>query len=470
VAQIGIVGLGQAGLLRLSAEVRDLLLDPETHVIVRTVAHPAAAELAERREVESCDDLYETATDFEEVYDSIARRVIDAATRRPVVYAVPGSPLIGEFAVGLIRQRAPVMIISGESFLDASLAAIGYDPLDRGLRVLDGHRLPEPLLIDGPTVVAHLDTPVVFAEVAAALARVVDPASTAKIVIDAGGAEETVVETDLHTLDPKLAGLRTTLYLDPAPGGLAGVVQTMARLRRECPWDRRQTHQTLVKNLIEETFELVEAISSGNEGAIEDELGDVLLQVLFHSEISAEAGGFGIEDVAENLRQKLVRRHPHVFADVVAESAAEVKANWDEIKANERPVDDATSILDGVPTGMPALERAAKIQRKAATVGFDWPEAIPVLGKVAEELAEVRAALEDPQAAAAELGDLLFAVVNLARHLEVDPELALTGSIGRFVDRFGRMEAEGPFEGLSLADLDARWERAKRQAGPRPVS
>jgi MazG family protein len=221
----------------------------------------------------------------------------------------------------------------------------------------------------------------------------------------------------------------------------------------------------LVKNLIEEAHELVDAIASGEEGAIEDELGDVLLQVLFHSEISAQTGGFGVEDVAENLRQKLVRRHPHVFGSVVADSAETVKANWEQIKAEERGGND-TSTLTGVPAGMPALERAAKLQRKAATVGFDWPGAAPVLAKVAEELDEVEAALNDSEAVAREIGDLLFAVVNLARHLQVDPELALVGSIQRFVMRFEAMEKMGPMVGLDLAELDARWESVKRALKP----
>jgi MazG family protein len=239
----------------------------------------------------------------------------------------------------------------------------------------------------------------------------------------------------------------------------------MARLRRECPWDQRQTHESLTKNLIEETHELIDAIASGREGSIEDELGDVLLQVLFHAEISSQSGGFGIEDVAESLRQKLVRRHPHVFGSVVAESAEAVKANWEQIKAEERGA-TKSSLLDGVSSGMPALERAAKLQRKAAAIGFDWPSTEPVVAKVAEELREVEAALGDPDAAASELGDLLFAVVNLARHLSADPELALTGSIQRFVSRFQAMERMGPLDGLDLSELDARWESAKRELRP----
>ncbi|HSL26291.1 MAG TPA: nucleoside triphosphate pyrophosphohydrolase, partial [Acidimicrobiia bacterium] len=274
-------------------------------------------------------------------------------------------------------------------------------------------------------------------------------------------------------VDPGLAGIRTSLFLDPDPGGLVGVIRTMARLREECPWDRRQTHESLVKNLIEETYELVEAIGSGSDGAMEDELGDVLLQVLFHANIARQDGAFDIEDVAEALRQKLVRRHPHVFGEVEVETAEQVKANWEQIKRNEQAQRDEKgarggSILDEIPRGLPALERAARIQRRAAEIGFDWPEVSPVLDKVLEETEEVRTVLADRAAVGDEIGDLLFSVVNLARHLEVEPELALRRAIQRFTIRFRSMEAAGPLEGLSLDEMDRLWESAKQRGRREP--
>ena len=437
-----------------------MLLDPAAVVIVRTLQHPAAAELASERLVRSCDDLYDKAT-FEEVYDAIADRVVEAAEKGRTIYAVPGSALFGELAVGRIRDRVQVEMLAGESFVDAVLAAVGYDPLDRGLRILNGHRLPYPLVIDGPTVIAQLDLPVVIVEVCSRLARVVGEGTTASVVIDAGGDNERVIEVPLDEVDPGLAGVRTSIFFDPTPGGLVGAIRVMARLREECPWDRRQTHESLVKNLIEETYELVEAIGGQSEGVLEDELGDVLLQVLFHSTITRQAGAFDIEDVAENLRQKLVRRHPHVFGDVQVADAEEVKANWEQIKDSERGLARA-SILDGVPLGMPGLERAAKLQLRAADVGFDWQSVAPVLDKLVEEVEELRVALEEGTREQEELGDVLFTLVNLARHLNVDPELALRGAIDRFTSRFHAMEAMGPLEQLSLAELDERWETAKR--------
>ena len=455
-----IVGLGPGSLARLPLSTREALLDPAATVIVRTLQHPAAAELAAARAVETCDDLYEHAT-FEEVYEAIADRVLEAAQRGRTIYAVPGSALVGELAAARIRKRSDAVMLAGESFIDAVLAVVGYDPLDRGLRILNGHRLPYPVIIDGPTVVAHLDLPVVLAEVSSRLSRVVEEGTLATLVINAGGPDQVVVEAPIDQVDSELAGLRTSMFIDPIPGGVVGAIRVMARLREECPWDRKQTHESLVKNLIEETYELVEAISSGSEGELEDELGDVLLQVLFHSNIARQDGAFDIEDVAEILRQKLVRRHPHVFGDVEVEDAEEVKANWEQIKETERGA-ARRSILDGVPLGLPALERAAKVQRRAADVGFDWPRAAPVLDKLSEEVEELREAIEEVNRVPEELGDVLFTVVNLARHLNVDPEIALRGAIERFTSRFGAMETMGSLDGLSLAELDERWERAKR--------
>jgi tetrapyrrole methylase family protein / MazG family protein len=466
---IKVIGLGPGSLDRVPAPVRDLLVDPVTTVVCRTEHHPAAAELAELRPVIFCDDLYETSETFEAVYDNIVSRVTSLVEQGPVIYAVPGSPLVGEFAVRkLIASGSEVAVLPGESFLDAVLFEVGYDPLDRGLQVLDGHQLPDPLVLDKPTVIAHLDRAEVLAEVLTAVGRVVAEDSVVTVLANLGSDDATVITADPERIDTGLAGLRTSLFVDAAPGGLLGVVQVMRKLREECPWDRSQTHHSLVKNLVEEVYELIEAISGLPEdhedwvayARVEDELGDVLLQVLFHEAIAREAGGFDIDGAAEVLRQKLVRRHPHVFGDVEADTPEEVKRNWDRIKAEEGSA--GGSALDGVPQGMPGLHRAAKVQNRAAKMGFDWDRADQVLPKVTEEIEELEAAMQGAGDVEAELGDLLFSVVNLARHLHIDPELAMQRSVAEFERRFRRMEEDGPLEGLGLEELDERWERAKR--------
>jgi tetrapyrrole methylase family protein/MazG family protein len=469
---IVVTGLGPGDLDRIPSPVRDILLDPARTVIVRTRHHPAAQQLAAAREVIFCDDLYESADAFDDVYAAIAERVLGAAASGSVIFAVPGSPMVGEFAVRrLLDSGAEIELIPAESFVDAVLAEVGYDPLDRGLQILNGHELPEPLVLDKPTIIAHLDRPEVLADVASQVDRVLPEGALVTVFAGLGAVDAVSAQTIPSEIDASQAGFRTSMYIDSEPGGLIGAVHTMIRLREECPWDREQTHQSLMKNLVEESYELIEAVGRLPEGepdwvayaAVEDELGDVLLQVLFHAVIARQAGAFDIDDVAEVMRQKLVRRHPHVFGHVEVGTAAEVKSNWDKIKEDERG-SAHESALDGVPSGVPALQRASKIQNRAAKIGFDWEESAQVLPKVREELGELGDVLDDPTRAREELGDVLFSVVNLARHLGLDPEIALGQATDRFEARFRRMEAEGPLEGLDLDGLNERWERAKRQA------
>jgi tetrapyrrole methylase family protein/MazG family protein len=471
---ITIIGLGPGSLERVSSPVRDVLLDDDRAVIVRTLSHPAAAELAGLREIVSCDDLYDRADQFDDVYSAIAERVITASAEGPVVYAVPGSPTIGEFAVRKILDAvSDAELIPAESFVDAVLAEVGYDPLDRGLQILNGHDLPDPLILDKPTIIGHLDRPEVLADVLDTVGRVIPEESVVTVLSGLGAPDARVVAGVVAALEHDLAGFRTSLFIDAEPGGIVGAIRVMRRLRDECPWDREQTHTTLVKNLVEETYELIEAIARLPEGdidwvayaAVEDELGDVLLQVLFHEAIARETGAFDIDGIAEVLRQKLVRRHPHVFADVDVADAGQVKDNWDRIKEEEiggRP----ESGLDGVPDGMPALQRASKIQNRAAKVGFDWKSASEVIPKVREELGELVEALDGSGDIESELGDLLFTVVNLARHLDADPELALRRATVRFEERFRRMEKDGPLQGLDIEALDRRWADAKSSERP----
>ena len=296
-----------------------------------------------------------------------------------------------------------IELIPAESFIDAILDEVRYDPLDRGLQILDGHELPEPLVLDKPTIIAQLDRPEVLADVAARIGRVLPEEATIVMLAGLGSADAVRLESSADAIDSALAGYRTSMFIDTDPGGLIGAVRTMTILRDECPWDREQTHQTLVKYLVEETYELMDAVgkldSDGTDwvgyAAVEDELGDVLLSVLFHAAIARQNGVFDIDDVAEVMRQKLVRRHPHVFGEVDVDSAADVKRNWDQIKDEERG-SERESQMDGVPRALPAIQRASKVQNRAAKVGFDWSEASEVLPKVREEIDELEEVLNDP--------------------------------------------------------------------------
>jgi MazG family protein len=244
---------------------------------------------------------------------------------------------------------------------------------------------------------------------------------------------------------------------------LLELVRVMARLRGPdgCPWDREQTHETLVKYLLDETYELIEAIESGAPGHIAEELGDLLLQVVFHAQMAADAGTFDIDDVAGGIVTKLVTRHPHVFGDLEVDGASEVVANWEVIKDHEK---GRTSVLEGVPEALPALAYATKLQKRASKAGFDWDDAKGPADKVKEELAEVEHAA--PDELEGEIGDLVFAAVALARKHGVDPETALRRTAKKFRDRLARMEAAASERGSTLKDLpadelDRMWSEAK---------
>ncbi|MDH7481659.1 MAG: nucleoside triphosphate pyrophosphohydrolase [Armatimonadota bacterium] len=250
------------------------------------------------------------------------------------------------------------------------------------------------------------------------------------------------------------------------------LVSIMAKLRAPdgCPWDREQTHQTLKKYLLEETYEVLEAIDAGNMAELKTELGDLMLQILFHAQIAAEKGVFNIKDVLEAISEKLIRRHPHVFGDAKVACAEEVLHRWEEIKACEPGYEKRKSILDGVPKTLPALARAMEISKRAAGAGFEWPDMHAVLEKVREEISELENEIQigNKERIADEIGDLLFTVVNVARWAKVDPEDALRRMIDRFIERFKQIEEVAQSSGrqlsqMSIEEMDAIWDRAKTQ-------
>lgn len=477
IGRLIVTGLGPGNLDGLPGRAMEVLTDPANLVVLRTIQHPAAAQLLSMREVVTCDDLYDRSDTFEDAYASMVDRVLQASATRNVVYAVPGSPLYGERSVAQLRARCrekgrSLRIVPAPSFLDEAFAVLELDPTERGFTLLDGRDLPDPLMLHLPTVVFQVDTELVLGEVLGRFSRVLPPETPITVLSELGTPEAEVASYPIERVPTSVAGLRTSLFLDPPDSGLVGVIKAMRRLRVECPWDRRQTHESLTPHAVEEVFELLEAIGRLPPGSpevedpdfvaytdVEEELGDVLLQVIFHSNLASEVGAFDVEVVGETLLRKLVHRHPHVFGEVLVSGAEEVIANWQAIKAEGKPTG---SLMDGIPHGMPGLERAAKVQRRAARVGFDWSDPGSVVTDVEEEIAELVEVLDRPEAAD-ELGDVLFAVVNLARHLRVEPEVALRRAVGRFETRFRRMEELDDLEEADLARLDELWERAKRE-------
>lgn len=249
------------------------------------------------------------------------------------------------------------------------------------------------------------------------------------------------------------------------------LVEVIAILRSEngCPWDREQTHSSLKSTLLEETYETIEAIDTGDPSKLKEELGDLLLNIMLQAQIASEDSNFDIYEVIDTLTEKLIRRHPHVFGDVDVDNAEDVVKNWESIKRQEPGYEDRKSVLDGIPKSLPALLRGQKIQKRVARVGFDWTDIADVVAKIDEELAEVKECLHnnDSDAVEMEIGDLFFAIVNLCRFVNLQAEETLRKSNRKFINRFKRMEAELEKQGKklteqSLADLDEIWENVKK--------
>jgi tetrapyrrole methylase family protein/MazG family protein len=466
VPRVVVVGLGPAGpdLLTASAQAA---IDRLSHRYVRTARHPAAAALPDAR---SFDDAYEASESFDEVYARIVDALVEAASEHgEVLYAVPGSPMVAERTVELLRDddRVDVELVPGMSFVDLAWDRLGVDPVAEGVRLIDGRRFAVDAAGErGPMLVVQCDAVQVLSDVKLSVETA--PAEPVVVLQRLGTPDESVRRVEWSDLDREVEPDHlTTLYIPqltaPVAVELVRFAELVRELRARCPWDREQTHRSLTRHLLEETYETLEAIEAIDDqgyGPLEEELGDLLFQVAFHATLAAEQGAFTLADVARNVHDKLVHRHPHVFGEVAADTPGQVMQNWEQIKKAEK---GRESIMDGIPGDLPSLLHAHKVQRKAATVGFDWPSAESVYPKVLEELDEVRADPSDE-----EVGDLLFAVVNLARHLDVDPEAALRSATAKFRDRFRSVERLAAERGLDLPSmdlpaLDALWDEVKAQ-------
>ena len=451
------------------------------HRYLRTSVHPSAHLVAPAA---AMDQLYESAGRYEDVYGGIVEALVAAAREHgEVLYAVPGSPLVLERSVRLLAadDRVEVEVVAAMSFLDLAWARLGIDPVEAGVRLVDGHDFATAAAgSTGPLLIAHTHARWVLSDVKLAAE---EAGGDERVVIlqRLGAPDEQITETTWSELDRAVEPDHLTCVYVPqlaAPVGSGYVrLHELARtLRVRCPWDREQTHASLVPHLVEETFELVDALSAldpddpATDHALVEELGDLLFQVEFHATIAEQGGRFSIADVTGGIHDKLVRRHPHVFGDVTALDADTALDTWDDIKRVEKA---RTSVFDGVASSLPALAYAHHLQRKAAKVGFDWPDVAGPSAKIDEELGELRRAVEgtaDEADVADELGDVLFAVVNVARHLGVDAELALRAATTKFRHRFEAVEALAAERGIELATagletLDALWEEVKGRAG-----
>lgn len=477
-SRLTIVGLGPGNPAQLTIEARQVLAEaPE--VWFRTLRHPTVEGLPVKLH-RSFDDLYETLESFEAVYKAIIERCSELAARpEGLVYAVPGDPMVAEATVrGLLaraRDRgARPRIVHGVSFVEPVLGALGVDPLAEGLQIVDA--LSPAVAPDRPALFAQVHDERVATGLKLALLSLYPAEHEVTVVRDAGRDSASVERVPLEDLD-RISGFDhlTTVFV-PALA-LVDNVRTydgfraiIARLRAPdgCPWDRKQTHASLRKHLLEESYEALTALDDDDVVSLEEELGDILLQIFLHAQIGEEADEFDAADVVEGIARKIIRRHPHVFGDATVSSAEEVVQNWQALKDAEKAQRGIAreGLLDSVARALPALALSQTLQSRAAGVGFDWPDVEGVLEKVSEEVQEIGEAAPDERPS--EFGDLLFSLVNYARHTGIDAEESLRLAAGRFRERFGLVEHLASqrgreLSGMTLAEMDALWDEAKRR-------
>jgi tetrapyrrole methylase family protein/MazG family protein len=450
------LGPGDPALVSVSA-AEEIARIPQR--FVRTSRHPSS-HLVEP--AASFDGLYENATSLDDVYAGVVDALVEgAADEGEVLYAVPGSPLVAERSVELLLadDRADVVVHPALSFLDLAWLELRVDPLQAGVRLVDGHRFRvEAAGETSPMLVAQCDSPLVLSEIK----LTVDDGPDVTFLQRLGLPDQTVTTVAWTEIDRAVKPDHlTTLWIpglaDPVAVEFVRFDELVRTLRARCPWDQKQTHRSLTRHLLEETNEVLEAIEQLDDdparyGHLEEELGDLLFQVAFHANLAAEAGQFTLADVARRIHDKLVERHPHVFGP-----PGEPMPNWEEQKRAEK---GRSSVMEGVPGSLPSLLYAFKVQSKAASVGFDWKNAAGAWPKIREELDELEEAMGgSAEAVNDELGDVLFSVVNVARHLGVDPEAALREASAKFRDRFIAVERLASQRGVEVSD--ELWEEVK---------
>ncbi len=477
---ITLLGLGPGNPNQLTREAWELLSSAE-EVWLRTRQHPTIAALPASVVLHSFDELYEDGESFDQVYESIVEKILELG-RRPqgVIYAVPGHPFVAETTCPKIARLArdeglATRVVEGLSFLEPTFSALGLDPYPR-LTLFDAMELSTAHVPafppDAPVLIAQIYSRLVASEVKMTLNAIYPDGHPVRLVHGAGTQDELVEELRLYEIDrSEHIGLLTSLFIPPLGEGTSfeSFQEIVAHLRAPngCPWDREQTHESLRTHLMEEAYEALDALDSGDFGAVQEELGDLLLQIVLHSQIANEEGEFTVNGVIKGIYDKIIRRHPHVFGEVQLDGVEGVLQNWEKLKEAERNDQGKKEkgILDGVPLAMPALSMAQEYQDRAARVGFDWPAVEGVLDKILEEVKEINQATNQEELSE-ELGDLFFVLVNLARWKKIDAELALRETNIKFKRRLRYVEQGAKGQGrslsnMSLEEMDMLWDEAK---------
>ncbi|MEW5552991.1 nucleoside triphosphate pyrophosphohydrolase [Peribacillus frigoritolerans] len=484
--EITIIGLGAGDLEQLPLGIYKKLVQTE-QCYVRTADHPVIGDLKrEGINFTAFDGIYEKHDQFEDVYEEIAETLLHEASNRSVLYAVPGHPMVAEKTVQLLLEKGPALGIAiklegGQSFLDPLFQAVRIDPIE-GFQLLDGTDLsPDDLHITQHMIIGQVYDAFSASDVKLTLMEKLPDDYEVYIVTAAGSSQEKVTKCALFELDRQMELSNLTSVYVPPVKDEALRYREFSKLRRViaelrgpdgCPWDKKQTHESLKKYLIEEAYELIDSIDEGDDEGMVGELGDVLLQVMLHSQIGEDEGMFTIDDVIEGITAKMIRRHPHVFGDVEVNGEEDVLVNWQKIKEGEKGGETKAlkSILDGIEKSLPNLLRAEEYQKRAAKVGFDWDEVSEAWKKVQEEVQELEEEILSPnrdvQRIKSELGDLFFALVNISRYYDIQAEEAVYKANKKFHQRFTYIEeciqrADKKFEDYTLEELDSYWDEAK---------
>ncbi|UCD43206.1 MAG: nucleoside triphosphate pyrophosphohydrolase [Chloroflexota bacterium] len=479
---ITILGLGPGDPALLTRQAWDVLTKA-SEIHLRTRMHPTIAGFPAQLKVYSFDYLYEEGANFEEVYEDIVSTVLTLGQREAgVVYGVPGHPFVAEATTPEITRRAkiegvPVSLIEGLSFVDSVFGLLEVDPFPH-LALVDALELAgdyhPQFPPSAPVIIAQIHSPAVASNVKLTLMGAYPDDHPVQLVHNAGSANANVESIKLYEMDRSTnIGLLTALYVPPldSRSSFEGFQDVVAHLRAPegCPWDREQTHRSLRPFLLEETYEVLSALDEEDQDALSEELGDLLLQIILHAQIASEYGAFNMVDVLKGIQDKLIRRHPHVFGDLDVDDKDKVLENWEKLKSAERNEIDkkANGVLEGVSASLPALVQAETYQERVNRVGFDWPNVHGVFEKIEEEILEVKRA-ESQEEKEDEIGDLLFAVVNLARWMNIDAESALRSANTRFRKRFEELEKGVQRQGrdvsaLTMEELDALWNAVKKK-------
>ena len=472
---ITIVGLGPGNGRLLTREAWDVLSGAGT-VYLRTSRHPAVADLPSAVAQHSFDHVYETADSFTAVYEQIVVKLLALGRAEDICYAVPGHPFIGESTVTKLVAAAaeeglPITIVPGVSFVGPALTAVQVDGLD-GLQLFDAIEIVDthypPLNPDVSLLLGQVYSRMLASELKMVLTAVYPDEYPVSLIHAAGTDEQIIEQLPLHEIDhSQHIDHLTSLYLRPLPykASLANLAETVAVLRSPegCPWDQEQTPQTMRSGFLEEAGEVLAALDADDPVELCEELGDMLYHLVMQTQMASEMADFKLTDVIAGIEMKLKRRHPHVWGDWEVVDTAEVLHNWEMIKQAEK--DKTASLLDNVPSALPALARSQKIQHRVGGIGFDWPDLAGVYTKLDEEIGELKEA-DTAVEQQAELGDILFVLVNIARWLDVDAESALREANLRFSRRFQILEALAAERNIDLtaiefSTMDGLWEEAK---------